>query len=168
VTSLPVDGGMNGMNGAVGGDTFCQQAAVAAGIAQAAPWRAWLSDHNSTPLTRFVMDPGPYILLDGTLVAANFLELTSGTLEHAIDMDEMLNPTLTFNVWTGTEANGAESTILGDNGQPISHCQNWSAPGSDTDFALLGDSSHTDSLWTSNPPPQGCYVQNIHLYCFEQ
>lgn len=140
--------------GAVGADMRCQMAAGAAGLTGI--WAAWISDVGSSPSVRFNKDLGPYILLDGTPVANDWLDLTDGQLDHAIDLTETMQLTDT-GVWTGTRPNGAAAPA-------VDYCMNWSSPGGTTSF---GFASSTDGSWTANPNDPGC--DNIlHLYCFEQ
>jgi hypothetical protein len=92
------DGNIGGLSGA---DGICQGAADVQGIGGI--WKAWLSDATSAPSNRFVLASVPYRLLDGTLIANNWADLTSGSLGHPIDVDETLrHPLATLEVWTGT------------------------------------------------------------------
>ena len=50
---------------------------------------AWLSDSTASPSSRFTHSSVPYVLPDGTTVVANdWADLTGGTLQHLINMDE--------------------------------------------------------------------------------
>ena len=47
---------------------------------------------TTSPDSRFSRGVGPYVLVDGTIVANNWSDLTSGTLRHAIDETETGRP----------------------------------------------------------------------------
>ena len=65
---------------------------VAASIANAAnlpgTFLAWLSDDTGSPATRFSQDGGPYQLVDGSIVANNWSDLTTGNAQVLIDETE--------------------------------------------------------------------------------
>src|SRR5262245_61095552 len=74
------------LGGIAGADAICQSLAHAADLP--GTYRAWLSDGNASPSTRFSRSTAPYTLVDGTLIAGNWNELTGGALQHAIDLAE--------------------------------------------------------------------------------
>src|SRR5208337_2765818 len=84
------------LGGASGADGLCQSAATAAGLG--GKWMAWVSTSTSSPKTRFVHSSVPWQLLDGTVIANDWSDLTSGSLEHNIDRDENDVPV----VWNGS------------------------------------------------------------------
>ncbi|MET0791193.1 MAG: hypothetical protein ABW061_06690, partial [Polyangiaceae bacterium] len=102
VTSTRYSGKFGGVAGA---DVQCQARAVAANLAGV--YRAWLSgpDLPSSPSARFAHSSVPYRLLDGSLVADDWGDLTDGTLQHAIDLTE-LHTKLSFFALTFTLADG--------------------------------------------------------------
>lgn len=53
-------------------------------------YKAWLADTTaaSAPDQTFFRAPGGYRLVDGTVVADDWFDLTDGTLQHAISKDE--------------------------------------------------------------------------------
>jgi hypothetical protein len=84
ISSMAYPGGaLGGLDGA---DAKCQDLAEAAGLPGS--YRAWLSDPTGSPSTRFLRGGGPFRLVDGSLVAKSWAELTSGPLHHAIDLTE--------------------------------------------------------------------------------
>jgi hypothetical protein len=84
ISSTAYPGGeLGGLDGA---DAKCQGLAEAAGLPGS--YRAWLSDPTGSPATRFVRGGGPFRLVDGSLVAESWAELTSRPLHHAIDLTE--------------------------------------------------------------------------------
>jgi hypothetical protein len=84
VTSVAYDGAMGGLDGA---DALCQGRADSASLG--GTYRAWLSDATGSPSTRFSKSGGPYVLAKrGTIVANDWAEWASGTLQHALDSTE--------------------------------------------------------------------------------
>jgi hypothetical protein len=169
VTSQAFVGGSLG--GLTGADDACRTLATAAGLASS--WAAWLSDDTTSPATRFPQDVGPYVLVDGTIVADNWADLTSGTLRHPIDLTETgTTPAFVatapcsgkFPVWTNTRPNGSEFTQGFD-------CGDWSDPMGLN--VALGDSGFSDfGSWTQScssfrAVPLIC-TDTAGLYCFEQ
>lgn len=67
MSSLLFDGNFGGLTGA---DQYCKQMAEAAGLR--GDWTAWLSDMRLSAGTRIPASADPYVMVDGTRVAANF------------------------------------------------------------------------------------------------
>jgi len=171
VTSETYDGDLGGIPGA---DAICQALACSAGLVGI--YKAWLSDGLSNPANDFVKNFGPgYRLVDGTIIANNFADLTDGFQENPIKKDENGDTiSSNFNVWTNTNANG--TTVSNDRG-----CESWSSPGGGS-VGQVGDSSstlgvgsfpnQTDSSWTLKPGGLGVgqlTCDNFaRLYCFQQ
>jgi Protein of unknown function (DUF1554) len=165
VTSARYSGNLGGLAGA---DAKCQERAAAAGLS--GTFKAWLSDTTGSPSTRFVASNDPYVLVDGTVIADNYTELTSGTLKHAINKTETggaapVEPIAGRPVvWTGTNEAGRlqwwEHT-----------CTNWTSSDNDhhdhTNSAILGNTTFTTSHWTFSTGGAPCDHENA-LYCFEQ
>ncbi len=152
------------MGGIKGADNKCQARAVAAGLA--GTFMAWLSDSSTSPSTRFTKNGGPYLLVDGGLVARNWSDLTSGSIRHAINKTESggTPPNATgictpSGVWADTDPNGT----LYDVGYS---CGDWTD--STYDFSQWGDWSVQDS-WSGHcfGGTVGCGSTNP-LYCFQQ
>jgi hypothetical protein len=157
VSSQPMPHGGFGSLGPA--DTLCTRLAAAADLG--GTWRAWLSDARGSPSSRFPTGAGPYRLVDGTRVAADFAALTSGDLESAIDVLETggkLPADQPFEVWTGTTPAGAASSIT---------CGNWTNNSAGLPYGLVGLSNRRDLAWT-DARPQLCSLPAAHLYCFEQ
>jgi hypothetical protein len=172
VTSQAVVAG--NLGGLPGADDTCRSLASNAGLSSS--YSAWLSDDTGSPSVRFPQDVGPYLLLDGTIVANNWQDLTSGLLRHAIDHDEMGRPLSTavgniepFMVFTDTTASGTLSTFSKVGGS----CNDWSDP-MGTEI-VIGTTQDADSQWTEwgsvgsgvAMTPAIC-SQSAALYCFEQ
>ena len=154
VTSTPV---LADFGGSLAGDTKCQTYADAAQLGGS--WKAWISDEVSSPAARFLQSANPYFLLDGTMIATDWTDLTDGLLLHAIDVDENEIPVPLAEVWTGTNTDG---TVAVGN----SICFNWASIAV-TDVADVGRTDVADAQWTAIFV-QSCERNNVHLYCFEQ
>jgi hypothetical protein len=145
--------------GLTGADAFCQARAAAAtapGIPQGKTWVAFLS--SSTVNAKDRISNGQYVLPDGTLVAANKAELLSGTLQHAINQDELGNTGLWLSVNTGSKSDG---TIY-PGGASAKQCSDWT---SELGYGQYGNSA-TSWSWLSSSSSECINLRS--LYCFEQ
>jgi len=155
ITSAPsIQGDLNGITGA---DYECRHRATKAFLPNGERYKAWLSTSTVQPADRLYHARGPYVRLDGLQVAADWGALTSGTLEHSINVDEN-GETVEAAVWTGT-------TVAGTRIPNTQHCSDWEYGDSDQS-GWAGDSTATDALWTHGVETDcGALVR---LYCFEQ
>ena len=120
--------------GLAGADTICNSHAAGAGLD--GTFTAWLSDSTTDAATRLV--DGPWKLVDGTPVANSIADLTDGTIQNAISLNE-LGGNAIFAAWTGTRADGTALDGF--------HCSSWS-PGADV--ATVGSPLATDAAWTDS------------------
>lgn len=172
VTSESYSGNLGGLDGA---DEKCQELAVYEDIDGI--FKAWLSDDtgSSPAQSRFTHSEGDYVLVDGTVVAKGWIDLTDGSLSVPIDVDEKGNRQ-GGSVWSATGVDGLLST---SRGLPVSGvnsaCDNWSAVSVDdggggftTSLGLVGFVDEVDSAWTGFGEVRSeCDI--VHrLYCFEQ
>jgi hypothetical protein len=136
---------------ALEGDAKCQSVAAALG----GTWMAWLSDSTTSPPARFTKSTDPYLLLDATVIAADWTALLTGTLMAPIDLDET-KASVQGSAWTGTSFPGgvASSNV----------CLNWK--GGQGALGDIGDTGATTSDWTFSGS-LAC-SSAAHLYCFEQ
>ena len=142
-----------GMNQtAASADSFCAQAAAAAGLP--GTFVAWFSDtdNNISAIDRITI-PGTWARLDGATVASGISDLTDGSLEAPINVDEYGNPT--------TSNTAATNTLISGSFDPDS-CS-LSSPGS----GKTGNPQATDSRWTENSTAL-CNTTHHPYYCFEQ
>lgn len=137
-------------------DEACQTAADGEGLGGI--FMAWLSDDTNTPTTRFTaLSLGPYYMLDGRIVAANFADLVDGAINAGISIDET-----GFDIgggvfaWTGTKANGTHER---------QSCLNWNS-GDFIEAGVLGTTGLTDFQRTIVGGTT-CDSE-ARLYCFEQ
>jgi hypothetical protein len=165
--------------GLAAGDNICGGAASAAGLG--GTWAAWLSIAATSASSRLEHASVPYQLLDGTIVAADWTELTSGSLRHPIDHDEndnVVSPTpppymtpYTGTAWTGTNDDGTSA------GTAAYTCDDWTysiSMGSNLYGGLAGinpygeDGGATGKSWTSGPDYNCSDAYASSLYCIEQ
>jgi len=133
-----------------GPDAICASAATARSLG--GTWKAYVTTSSSSPATTFTQASVNYVLLDGTVVANGWSDLTDGSLDHAINIYEtcMLAPSTFEYAWVGgTTANCSDFTdgngsTNGGNGDVNSSTSTWS----------------TGSLASCN--------STDHFYCFEQ
>ncbi|HVH45886.1 MAG TPA: hypothetical protein VM925_26210 [Labilithrix sp.] len=143
-------------SGVAGADEICQTRASEAG--RSGTWVAWISSGSTSAIPR-ITAAGPWSLFDGTVAVASRDELTSGTITHAINVDEKGVTEIVDDVWTGTSATGGGSSA---------DCLGWnsfSCAGS----CPTGTSGRTNvrtAGWTSNGK-NACSNNSQRLYCFE-
>ncbi len=157
VTASDFSGDTSGLTGA---DLICQDAADTAGLGGA--WVAYMSDTGTNAIDRVGL--GPFVLLDGTVIATSRADLTDGSISHAINLDEN-GATQSKWVKTGTDTNGTRGTSSSTNGL----CTNWTngcgVCYGNHFYATTGRSYETGSGWT-NVGWLFC-SQSSGIYCFE-
>lgn len=155
VTSAPFKAGK--LNGIIGADYECRHRATNMFLPNGERYKAWLSTSEVQPADRLYHARGPYVLVNGLQVAANWDALTSGTLENPINVSEK-SETVSAAVWTGTDIKGLRIPNT-------QHCSDWTYNDSDQTgwFAV---STATDAFWTQ-AVESDCGAKAA-LYCFEQ
>lgn len=155
VTSETYNGNLGGR---FGGDQRCQALADEAGLP--GEYRAWISDRFISPHTLFTKTGGPFQLVNGSQVALDWADLTDGTLESPINVDEMGNTISDGFVWTNTWAGGTV-TYTGYE----ETCESWGI-----DFPNMtgsgGNLAEMGVTWTALTV-SSCDAF-LHLYCFQQ
>ncbi len=163
LTSNLYTGNLGGLQGA---DIKCQQAATNASLR--GRWVAWLSvqivsniTNNTIIHAKDRIPDARYILLNGTVVADDKADLTDGTIDNPIQMNEFrqIVPSTGAwpSVWTGT--NSAGLATGGD-------CKGWTTVTNQL-MGTIGQYANTSYQWTAwsslicNYAPQ-------RLYCFEK
>jgi hypothetical protein len=152
-TSSKHAGNLGGLTGA---DAICQTLASGAGLA--GTFLAWLSDSTQSPSTRFVQAPTAYVRTDGATVADNWADLTDGTLQNPISLDENA-AAATGIVWTNTDPDGSATS-------PSDHCMDWSSNDPMAPNGRIGQAADSDTTWTAWGT-LNC-VNVARLYCVEQ
>ncbi|MCC6600011.1 MAG: DUF1554 domain-containing protein [Crocinitomicaceae bacterium] len=160
VSSTTTNGNIGGLSGA---DNICQTRADAASLG--GTWKAWLSSSTQSVSSRFTQYATPYRLVDGTLIANNWADLTDGAIQNPINKTESGTITPNGFVWTHTTTNGSSATS-----NPSQICNNWTeATSGNTLVHCAGSPFQTNGDWTAGY--SGCaYPCNLTapLFCFEQ
>ena len=162
VSSLQYSAG--GFGGVDGAEAQCQALADAAQLG--GTFLAFISDSQRSVLDRFTLNPGPYVLVDGTLVSDSwnaFVSLATGAHRAPISMTEQ------------GAVLAADSDCGG--GHPFvpvfsqgfvdgrGNCRDWTSSGaSDTD--IIGDALSSDEGWRELCHDI-CTIPG-RLYCIEQ
>lgn len=145
------------IGGVAGADMRCQTIADSQKLG--GEWRAWLSEEANTNAVaeRFETQPAaPYMLLDFTLLADSFAQLTTDlALDHPIDLTESLTPVMATAVWTGTTPAGLASGL---------DCNGWTTQNGEV---TIGDAAAFTEEWTQQETSGSC-ADTAQLYCFEQ
>jgi hypothetical protein len=103
VSSETYTGNLGGISGA---NDKCDQLAQNAGLTGS--YKAWISNSKSTPATTFNRSKGPYVLVDQTIVANNWNDLTDSILNKSINLTEsgaLVNAL--SKAWTNTHPDGS-------------------------------------------------------------
>jgi hypothetical protein len=163
VTSSTYSGNLGGLSGA---DAKCQERANAAALGGV--WKAWLSvaTANGDAASRLYHSSFPYKLLDGSIIANDWVDLTDQMLFHPINVTETREfisevPNY-WNVWTNTWTSG---TIYDT--QPSLTCNNW-ASDSSTMTGRGGSTAEINYRWTASEYSGHFCNTPSRLYCFEQ
>jgi hypothetical protein len=147
--------------GLSGADAVCNSRASGAGLS--GTFKAWLSDSSASPSTRFTRSSKGYALIDGTMIADDWDDLTDGPLATPITTTEngVVDPTPRSTA-TSTDADGT-----GLAPEANAYCLDWTSDsGTPNATQVRGRTNVTDSTWT-NSNTAGC-GNTIRLYCFEQ
>ena len=144
--------------GVLVGDETCTELAAAAGLD--GTYRAWLSDATGrSPSVTFTRSDVPFVMTSGVRVADGWADLTDGTINNPIVVDEQGNqPDTVPVVWTGTDSSG----------QPASEgatCLGWAAA-SDGVSGQVGVFDAIGTGWSASL--QAACDQAGRLYCFQQ
>jgi hypothetical protein len=152
VTSAGYNGNLGGLTGA---DEKCRSAAQAAGLADFANYKAWLSDSATDAVSRLT-STGPWVRLDGVKLADTKSDLADGSLFTSIVLTENMEYIAGSAVsWTGSKSTGLKDANV---------CSDWT-DGTTAAKGLGGVANKTDHSWTDF----GAFSCNLQmsLYCFE-
>ena len=155
VTSDP--GTQGHFGGVIGADYECRHRATKLFLPNGERYMAWISTSEVQPIDRLYHARGPYKLVNGLRVAANWDALVSGTLENPINVTE-LGHTSESLVFTGTRPDGTRDP-------DSTHCDDWTDNDGDN-FAWFGVTTESDYNWTY-ALKSICGI-GANLICFEQ
>jgi hypothetical protein len=153
VTEAAITGAIGGLSG---GNDLCQGEAEDAGLS--GTFAVWLSTSTSSPATSFYHSPNPYTLVNGTVVASNWTDLTDGSLQSPINRTAAGDVIPPGGVWTST---GTDGLLYPGPGT----CNDWVSD-SGGDGGRVGSVSGADFTWTSYVSQQ-C-SQTFRFFCFQQ
>lgn len=146
--------GAGGNTGIDAGDAICQTLAAAASLPDANLFEAWLSDSTTNAIDRIASD-GPWVRVDGMMVASSKSSLVNSWLLTSISLDEQ-GVYSENGIWTSTLSNGNYAGAA---------CSDWTSSSLST-VGHYGISTYADgSQWTSRST-SGC-GQLRALYCLE-
>lgn len=162
VTSQTYQGNLGGVDGA---SAKCQTLAESATPALPGVYKAWLATSpEDAPAAVFTRPVNGYILTDGTVIASDWDDLTDGTLDAPIGLDESGTPvSYPDTVWSNVRTDGVNAYDRADNAKKL--CYGYTSNAGSTS-SNLGFTTQTNGLWT-NWPADWCNV-NRRLYCFQQ
>lgn len=151
------------IGGPEGANDLCRSAAKAAGRGDVA-WVAWMSTSTQNAKDGIAFH-GAYLDFDENVIAANFDELVSGTLQNPIGLSEKgTHPCTSLDqapVWTGTNPDGTLATT-----NAADNCAEYKDGNGAASTGIVGSCMHHTSEWT-NATPQSCVLYPARLYCFE-
>ncbi len=157
ITSGPLTQG--DLKGLVGADYQCRHRAAKLFLPNAERYRAWISTSKVHAADRLYHARGPYKLINGLQVAANWDALIAGPLDNPINVSE-LSETVDALVFTGTAPSGFAAPNT-------THCGDWTKTnGGGLNFAWYGASTEVNGDWTMGIELD-CGA-NAAIYCFEQ
>lgn len=155
------------MGGLAGADARCQARATAGMLT--GTYKAWLSDSDASPSTRFTKNGGPYLLPSGSKVASNWSSLTaSGGIGHAINVTELLGtPPIstsacgTASVWSATSETGV--------GYAAGSCGGWTdTTGTSSSWGSYSRQDFWSASCSGGNMASTTCGSNSPIYCFQQ
>ncbi len=159
VTSTITKGNFGGVEAA---DAICNNLANQAGLT--GYYMAWVSelDNQTAPVNRFTYKSiVPYYRVDGVIIAANWTELISGTLQERINVDELKRTDIRDKVWTNVKYIG---TCYATDIQNT--CNEWQSESSEIGPVGTGDTTYASSAWSMETLTD-CDEWG-RIYCFQQ
>jgi hypothetical protein len=150
--SWPEAGGAAGLDA---GDAICRKVAMNGGLGMWWSYRAWLSTAAENAPSRFSYG-GPWITLDGVLVAATTADLSDASIATSINVTEDGSYTTGWGAWTGTTRWGTAN---------IDTCNGWT-DGAGLHDGLTGTTGTTNYWWTERTGTDCSW--NNRLQCFGQ
>lgn len=151
-TSLKWSGAMGGLAGM---DAKCQQSAANIGLP--GTWKAIASDSSVDARDR--IPDTTYYLLNGNVVANNKADLFDGSIQTAINVNEMGVKESDSPVWTGSDLAGNSY----GSGDLTLNCHNWGWV-SDGYFGIVGSTGTNGIGWIENTVLQECKY-SARIYC---
>ena len=152
LSSWPQAGGQVGLGA---GDAICRNLAAAAGLANSASYKAWLSTGSVDARDRIVND-GPWMRLDRVRLSPDFAGLTDGRLNTSPNLTETGVYVANSAVWTGTLADGTAAS---------DRCNSWTSASASAN-GDAGAANAANASWTDYDPVD-CDFGSGRIYCLE-
>lgn len=143
----------NGQTGLAAGDAICQARATAASLT--GTFKAWLSTSSVDAIDRLT-STGPWVTLDGVVVATSKADLTDGSIFTAINRSDTGEWLTGNSVWTGTSAYSG--------GASGASCADWTSAQA-SDQGWVGAANSVSPAWSSSY--QGNCNSLNPIFCFE-
>lgn len=148
------------LGGPFGADAVCTEAAETAGLGGS--WTAFISGGGVNAISRVA--EGPYVRMDGELIAEDRADLGDGSILVPINQTETGSGYSGF-VCTGSNASG---TATGPSTASGGNCQGWTRGCGVCDgdhwYVAIGDSSRSSDDWVERGQS---FCGSCRLYCFE-
>ena len=156
VTAETYPGNLGGVDGA---NHKCQAEADAAGLS--GNFRAWIGTNSYSPYSNWASQYQnvKYVLTDGTTIANDWAQLTSGILQTTINLDAEQQSHLNALVWTALKYNGTFT----DNGGYADGC---SAFTSMSGLSVVGTTGVGSQIYWTQSTTASCGSE-ARLYCFQ-
>jgi len=166
ISSVAYTGDLGGITGA---DLKCQVLAQVQQIHEPKRFKAWLSDANDSPLSRFSFGPERLVMPNGVQVATNLAALILDGPGDGITITEERNSVPQRHVWTNT-------AVTGDIFSETDHCDGWISSSKNLGArrgvnavpkqpAEAWNTWNSEKQWTSFVTTS-C-AEPSHLYCIE-
>ena len=154
------EGYSTGFGGPFGADAACTDAAESAGLG--GTWTAFISGGGATAISRIA--DGPYVRLDGELIAEDRADLADGSILAPINLTELDGAYSGF-VCTGSSASG---TATGGSTASGGNCAGWTRDcgvcfGNHW-YVTVGHTGYTNDDWVDRG---WNFCGSCRLYCFE-
>lgn len=161
VTSLTYDGNLGGLSGA---DSRCQARASSAGLVGS--FKAWISGDSTSEEARDRLTQAdvPYRRVDGVKIADDWDDLTDGSLDAPLNVDQNGNTVVSsLTAYTNTDPDGSRHELDRECGPGNGPQWNSDSEFESGAYGTVGATNGTWSWVTNNA------CDNFRrLYCFEQ
>jgi hypothetical protein len=151
------------LGGLAGADSLCQSRANTY-ISNPGTFKAWMSSTTVSASSRMTHFAGNYALVDSTVIANDWTDLTDGTIDNSISKDANGAAFSSNTIYTDTSAAGA---IFSANA--TYNCNNWTNAGVSYSHSP-GATNATDYYWSTTNTPTEMKTCNYAggIFCFEQ
>ncbi len=151
------------LGGLAGADSLCQSRANIY-VTNPGTFKAWMSSTTVSASSRMTHYTSNYTLVDNTVIANGWSDLTDGTLDSIINKDANGATFSNNTIYTDTNAAGAVFSA-----NATYSCNNWTNAGASYSHAP-GATNATDFYWTTTNSPSEMKTCNYAggIFCFEQ